>query len=504
MSVENYIKSNVRKVCEDTYIVPKISESKMNSAIFNIAPTADADHILAIIDSSVLKNGKEGIVFTGDTVYMRYSLEKRREFKFEDISMVKYGIVSTGNGNADKKQHLYFYMKDDSVIDITTFMAGIEYKALAEFLTGIINEAGEEKKFIVTTQMVPLVYMQNHIKENYIKLICNFAYSNRNQLDHMVYGEIISLLVRINYNRENSDTIRCYMCEEIEHESTDDLIDFLYNNVLEGSMDVVKMSLMKDIMCIYMINNKISKWKSNEFIMHIKDRFELNDEEIEFIVEVINSNRDIILEKKSDADIRIIKKQLFDKSEELVIRLSDIDNFSNKRRRVDILKLVNRNYQKTLEYLTEDMNEVSILLMKKVKKAQKQKKIEKLLLGLSIMSRGSYEISRKVNFLEREILICRVPKLLDVGRLIELTTEPTKYKFRKYILSCYEGYTIDEEQRTVTEVQSGKGVMLRGSLSLNELDRLHETFIEIGYTNIKDAAIATARGTAKSFFRSFF
>ena len=110
-------------------------------------------------------------------------------------------------------------------------MFAIKYENLVDLINGIINEAGEEKEYVTTSQMLPLAAMDNGIKDAYIKIICNFAYSDDEIIDSKEYAEIISLIVRIDYTSENLLKIRSYMCDNSEIEETESLIRYLNDNV---------------------------------------------------------------------------------------------------------------------------------------------------------------------------------------------------------------------------------------------------------------------------------
>ncbi|MFD3447110.1 hypothetical protein ACFDTO_21145 [Microbacteriaceae bacterium 4G12] len=94
MSVENYIKSNIANICEKAYVVPEIPEKKLNNAISAIAPSANPEYVLGIADSTLFGSAKEGIVFTGDAMYMRYMLQEKQEYKFENIRKAEFELTT--------------------------------------------------------------------------------------------------------------------------------------------------------------------------------------------------------------------------------------------------------------------------------------------------------------------------------------------------------------------------------------------------------------------------
>ena len=82
MSVENYIKNNIKNAGDKVYVVPEIPEKKLNNAITAIAPNVNPEYVLAIIDSTLFGSAKEGLIFTGEGIYKKYSFEEREEYRF--------------------------------------------------------------------------------------------------------------------------------------------------------------------------------------------------------------------------------------------------------------------------------------------------------------------------------------------------------------------------------------------------------------------------------------
>lgn len=105
MSVENYIKMNVANLCDKVYVVPEIPEKKLNNAISAIAPNVNPEYVLAIADSTLFGSAKEGIVFTGDSMYLKYTLEERQEYKFENLIKARFEPTKEqkSNGKVEEK-----------------------------------------------------------------------------------------------------------------------------------------------------------------------------------------------------------------------------------------------------------------------------------------------------------------------------------------------------------------------------------------------------------------
>lgn len=559
MSVENYIKMNVANVCDKVYVVPEIPEKKLNNAISAIAPNVNPEYVLAIADSTLFGSAKEGIVFTGDSMYLKYTLQEKQEYKFENLIKARFELTKEqkSNGKVEEKKHIYLHLNDERIIELSSNMFAIKYENLVDLINGIINEAGEEKEYVTTSQMLPLAAMDNGIKDAYIKIICNFAYSDDEIIDSKEYAEIISLIVRIDYTSENRLKIRSYMCDNSEIEETESLITYLNDNVPEGSLDVIRKSLIKDILYIYKIKNDINSWKENQFLTSLQAKLKVKDDQFDLIITAIRTDEEILSLRKNDSEIKKSMKDLAAKAGAVGVplaaiyfsgsvvgmsaagitsglatigmggllgfsgmvtgvgvvvligvgaykgikKITGVGDLENNKQREMMLQAIIKNSQKSLNYLIEDVNEISRLLMKEVKNGlETSKKIEKLSALLSMMSKGAKVTTEKIDYATSESVISHLPKTLDMIRLEELTNEPTKEKLREYILSCYFEQEVDNDE----EENKNTELALNDKLPLSQLEQLCEIFEAIGYTNIKEAALASAKGAAKSLVKNVF
>ncbi|WP_158235041.1 hypothetical protein, partial [Pseudomonas sp. 2822-17] len=104
----------------------------------------------------------------------------------------------------------------------------------------------------------------------------------------------------------------------------------------------------------------------------------------------------------------------------------------------------------------------------------------------------------RINNAELETLIAQLPPKLDVMQLEELTSQATKEKLRPFVLSCYI-----ETEVANKDGELKKQWLLNDQLPFNNLERLLAVLDNIGYMNVKDAAFASAKGTAKCLVKNF-
>ena len=300
MSVESYIKKSVKSIGEKVFVIPEIPEKKLNNAIAVIAPQVEKKYILAIFDSTLFGNGKEGFLFTGDTIYIKPPFQDRVKYKFEDIKKAEYKLIENikDNGKSEKHEHIYFHFNNETVVEISqSVFIGLHYKVFVDFINNIIKEGGDTGVYIKTAQLLPLSSMDNKIKELYIKIIADFVYAIDNTIESKYYAEIMALMVRVDIAKESRIRIRAYLNDINNSEEVYKLWTELLETTPEGSLDVIKRSLIKDILYIYKIKNDIDTWRNNDFIVNIKKLLEIEDSHIEVIIKAIISDENILLDE---------------------------------------------------------------------------------------------------------------------------------------------------------------------------------------------------------------
>lgn len=556
MSVENYIKENASRLCAKVYVVPDISEKKLNNAISSMAPGINHEYVLAIADSSLLGNGKNGCLFLGDSVYIRGMLEKPQSFKFETITSAEYKSTRKvkDNGKVDVNEEVILHLVGDIEISLTSGLMNINYEEFAKMINGILETSGEDKTFDTTSQTMPLESMDRQIKKAYLKIICNFASSDDNMIDSQEYAEILSLIVRIELDSLDRLELRNYMYESNSKEENDDLVRYLKENVPEGSFEIIKKSLLKDMIYLYRIKNDYASWPQNKFFTTLQQQFDVNDEQVDLMMLAIKNDEEILAQRKNDSEITKSMKEIAAKAGAVgvplaaiyfsgsvvgmsaagitsglatlgmggilglsgmvtgigvvvivgvgaykgikkVTGLSDLEN--NKQREL-MLQAIIKNAQKSLNYLIEDVNEISKQLMKEIENGtQSAMKIEKISAMLGMLSKGAQKTTEKITHAEIESIMAQLPPKLDIVRLKELTKDATKEKFMAFILACY----IETEIIADDGGGARKVYLLNNKLTLNNYEQLYSIFENIGYLNVSSAAFASVKGTAKNLFR---
>lgn len=555
MSVENYIKENAPSLCDKVYIAPEISEKILNNAISSIGPGVNHEFVLAIADTSLLKNGKNGCLFLGDTVYIRGMLEKPQSFKFETISSAEYKIIRKvkDNGKVDIKEEVILYRVDELEASLASSLDNIDCKEFVKLINGILEASGEEKAYETTSQMMPLESLASKTKKAYLKIICNFACSDDDMIDAQEYSEILSLIVRIELDSLDRLELRNYIYQTDKREENDDLIKYLEENVPEASLEVIKKSLLKDMIYLFRIKNKYECWPQNKFFTTLQEKFEIRDEQVDLMMLAIKNDEEILTQRKNDSQIKKSMKEIAAKAGAVGVPLAAIyfsgsvvgmsaagitsglatigmggilglsgmvtgigvvvivgvgaykgikkvtglNDLENNKQRELMLQAIIKNAQKSLNYLIEDVNEIAKQLANEVAIGTESAiKIEKISAMLGMLSKGAQKTTEKITYAEIETIIAQLPPKLDTVRLKELTNEATKEKLRAFVLACYIEREIIVDDGGVRMVY-----LLNDKLPLNTYEQLYSILDDIGYLDLSTAAFASIKGRAKNLFK---
>ena len=551
MSIETFIKGQVKNLCSKVYIAPDIPDKKLNGGITGITSgEVNPDYVLAIADTSLFGSGKEGCLFTGENVYIKGLARSKIEIKLSDIESTQYlvDVTTKDNGKIVEKEKLILIMKDGEEKDLSNDLIGIKLKELSEMFNEITNMGTNGVEFVNSSQSMPISMMDPEVKKSYLKILCNFTYSDDNMIDPQEYAEITSLMVRIEISSEDRIEIRNYMLNQNFMISNEEFLNILDENLTKDQFETIKKSLIKDILYINRKTNKEQKWKDNQYIVKLQELLGIDDNQIDVIYEAIINDEDILLMRKNDSEIEKSIKDLASKTAAVGVplaaiylsgsvvgisaagitsglatlgmggllgfssmftgigvavllgigtykglkKITGIGDLENNKQRELMLQEIIINSQKSLDMMIEDVNTISVKLMEALEdQVEIEIKIRKLTDILGMLTKGAKLTSDHINYAETEKIIAKLPIKLDITRLIELTNTPTTRKYREIVLSCYisrneiqEDYVLDDE------------------MSTNDLRSLAKILDSIGYNNLADASVASLKGNTKKLINN--
>lgn len=558
MSVLSKINAEAKKFGANFYVVPNIPEKKLNNAVTGITKNSiDPQVVIAILDTTLFGNSKNGFVFTGDSLFYKGLLGESQIIKYENIKDCKKNTKVTKKEDGTTKESYSLMIKSKSGENDLEISDAFDYDAVANLITEITcsNDDNEEQQFKNENQVVPLSDSSKIVKDSYIKLICNFCLADDNVIDPIEYSEIYNLMVRNAFSADERVSVRAYMNEEETKKENSELIDFIKNEVSEATFSVITNSLIKDLLYInYKKNNNLGSWKTNDFILTIMETFNLFDDKVSLMQATIQNDEDIIAKRKNDTEIQKDMKDLVAKGAAVgipiaalyfsgsivglsaagitsglaqlgmggllgfspmvtgigaailigVVAYNGVKKFTgakdleNNKQRELMIQTAIKNLQKTNNYLIEDVNYISDKLFNAIESndynSELIQKLKKIL--QSYISATKISGSSLINN-EKESVIVRLPEKLDKLRFDELTSEPTKQKLRPFIYEVYK-----EEQETSDSRVTKTVYRIDYNLETEYYEKVYQIFETLGYLKLGTAVTASVSGMAKKGFNA--
>lgn len=558
MNIEKLIKDNVGKLSDSAskiYVSPDIPEKKLNNAVVHIAQGTDPNYVLALIDTTLFGSAKEGFVFIGDRVFINHY--SKREYYYEKIDKVeKQEYTEKDNEGKDVIKNKYLLTYDGKEENITSIISGTNRDGFVELIELILQNIDDlDGKLETTNQTCPLAMMSPKIKETYLKIICNYAYSDDEQVDSSEYAEIMALIAMNSIEKNVRLSIRTYLYDNSNIENNTHLIEYLNQNVDAGSLDALKLSIIKDT--VNMFWRKMSKekkedeWKNYPYIVNLAKDLGIQDSQVEYIAENIKSNKNIILNRQNDIQIKKNVQELAAKAGAVGVPLAAIylsgsvigvsaagmtsglaalgmggvlgfssmftgigvavligvgaykgvkkvtgmGELENNKQRELMLQEIAKNSQRALNYLIEDVNEITVRLQEEVKNGQEAEIIIKKISGiLSMMTQGAMKTADQIDFAKKEEMICKLPVRIKKDIIETLASGATKKSIRELIYTVYSAERMDEEGNIMPNC-------LNTELSLVELENAYNALDGIGFYNLTENSKAVAVNAAKGFMK---
>lgn len=515
------------------YVAPEIPDGKLDAAIKKFAPNQLSNNIIGIIENSLVSAGSgmsAGIVFFGDRLFFKGELEETTEILYQDLKGITYDTESE-NVNLSTDAQSY-------TIE-ATLLTNIDKEKFVAMLEKIVALAVQGAEFEQKDQTKPLESMDDSIKITYVKLMVNYALSGDKKVSGDEYAEIMSFVSRIQLPVEARTQIRGYLSGETT-DSTEELMGQLEAEVPSGSFDIVKKSILKDMLVLLDVNGDLQGWRDDDFISAFKAKEQITDDQVAFIADSIQKNKDILAKRMTDTQIEKSLKDLVAKGAAVgvpmlavyfsgtvgvsaigmttglatlgfggigVLGLSSMftgigamallgagsyaavkkfvgqKEVENNKQRELMLQEIIKNSQRTLNFLVEDIQYITGRLNEALKDtAENGAKIKKLAAELSQYVSGAKNVSSKLDDAEKEAEIAKLPMELDIPRLDELTKQASRQSVREFVDSMYP---------------DGK---LNINESLDNLRTLNTIFEKIGYFKLATATGAKLSGLAKQAF----
>ena len=535
-NINLFIKENIKDVGRDIYIVPDIPEKKLNNALKSYGDNVSYESVLALYDDTLFGSASDGMLFTGEKMLHN----KYGAFLYSDIESVKYieNITINDKGKEKKEEWIIIKTKDGKKHKLTYGLMNINKEKFTGFLNKIITEFEEYKE---EDQLKEIADMPDELKIAYLKIIVNMTFIDDEEIDEKELAELFLLMTRLELNKDSRFAIRRYITEISKDniETVKNLINIIKENSEDSHHKSLMISLVKDLINIY-FSTKDTMDRNFKFLDDNKELFGISDEAIDLAYDTVENDYKLLKEDLDDDAIKKNAKELASKAVAAGVPLAavyisgsvigmsaagitsglaalgmgmgmtgglavvgiigvlsykgmkhltganELDKYKTKEL---MLHEVIKQTQKTISLIIDDINYIVEKLNDTLlKHAEQKEKIQKLMKMVAQFQGALKSVDNKSNIYQNSANRLQNPKILDVDRLKELTSEPTKKPLYNFIMENYE-------QKEMNTEDGKKNVYaLKQDISTEILEKMAQIFQAIGYFdmgNIVDSNVSS-------------
>ncbi|NLY45370.1 MAG: hypothetical protein GX053_05210, partial [Tissierella sp.] len=132
------------------------------------------------------------------------------------------------------------------------------------------------------------------------------------------------MIVRVELSSDDRIEIRGYMLNQESIISSESLIDGLKTNLRLEQFELVKKSLIKDVIHLNRTTNKDKQWQDHPYILILQNLLEIDDQQMETINEAIINDEEILKMRKNDSEIEKAMKDIASKAAAVGVPLAAI------------------------------------------------------------------------------------------------------------------------------------------------------------------------------------
>ncbi|MBS6044883.1 MAG: hypothetical protein KH936_04585 [Neisseria sp.] len=560
MNSNEYLRETLHRVSQKIHIAPDISDKKLNNAVTSFKYEGSPSNIVALYDNTVFGSGKSGLLFTGGQLIYKEDFVSPLSIKYADILNIRVNEIIKNAERGTKETQVIVVSKDSKEIVIKPFIGEVNYYALVEIISHII-ESSEQFDFKEESQLVPIEQMSDLLKTAYVQCIVNMAYFNDNKIDEKELAEILVLMSRIDLNAKSRMVIRSYMADSEKLETVDSLLKMIAENEPGGQLKRIHLSLLKDLINTYISSQEITgdisieSIRDFEFLSLNRKLFNITDDDIAVILSAINADRKILNDELTDDQIVSLLKNVSSKAAAVgvpiaavylsgsvigmsaagitsglsalglgglfglsgmmtgigvavllgvaahsgVRKLTGADEISKSKKRELMLNMVIRLTQKTISQLIEDINYITKELNETMSNQDVlNEKIHKLMAYLQQLTSSGHVLNARNESVHTSVSKIRCAGYLDEEKLQQLTSEPTKKEYFDLIRNQYEEVQVKDLRDDREELITK--LKLKQSINRSEAEQLAAAFEAIGYFDMTTVAKGKIVNSVKGLF----
>lgn len=553
-NINVYLREELQKLSEKCiYIAPNIPEKKLNKAIKSFKYEGNPENIIALLDTTLLGSGADGLMFTGEKVIFKPAYFDPHHIKYETITDV---IVNFEKSKAETAT----IVTESTKIQLEYIASSCDLVELEKILEHVSKEFDE---YTEQRQVVPLEEMDEKLKLAYLKIIINMTYENDQVIDKKEMAEIFLLMNRLGLKQETRFEIRSYMFAPDQLQETSILFDELNKNIMDGQLNTIHISLAKDLINIYFSTQSRDLGKF-DFLNKNRSLLNIKDSDLDIVVLALETDYKLLEDDFTDDKMTAAFKELSAKAAAVgtplaavylsgsvigmsaagmtsglamlgmggilglssmatgigvailigvgtyagVKKITGSNELSNYKRKQLMLSEVIKQTQDTISTILDDINYITSKLnstiVETTKLTENQSALKiingKLLQQIAMLKgvSGAADIlNGKVHDAKGSSNKLKCPAILDLSKLEALTAEPTKKKFYDFILGFYIEKELIEEKNTDTEVVK-KWVI--DTSKKGEFAQLAKAFEAIGYFNVSDVLAGKTKQALSGLF----
>lgn len=560
----------INKVNSDEYVKNALSESHMNNinvrpdipekklvnASVSIAENTDPNTIIALIDTSILSNGKAGVVFTGNEIFIKQGFEQSQKVPFKNLQNADYdsetSISNKGKVFEYQKVTVNYQNGESIILSSQKYGKDIPYKFLAKFFAEFDSNVDE---VVSKNQVVQLSQMNPEIIKLYFRIIIAYLKDDDGIIDSREYKELVSLMTKVKVTKAIAKELREYRFDNKEVYSIEELIDELKSavNNADCSEAAVEQSLGMDI--ITMNSDKLDELKKDEVLMRNLNRLNISDKQINFTVRKIKTEKQILEKRLTDSQVKEAASELAAvasgagvslgalavtgaisgsgvglsagiaaitgatvSSGGLVLGLAagygaykgikylagtgEAEKFGI---RIQALQEKIKQLRVANSYIIEDINWLSnksTEFAKKLKESNElsddlYKELEYYITQNQFLADTGSLIEDEEYESEYELLKTNIPETLDIGKYNELLVKEVNKVYVDEVIK--DVYIVAGDLDNQSEVEDAK---LREDINLEDLEKAYMILEQIGYFDTTASSIAQGKSLAKKGFSS--
>ncbi|SHJ25935.1 hypothetical protein SAMN02745163_01588 [Clostridium cavendishii DSM 21758] len=276
------------------YNFGEIPEKKLNNAIKTYANSVEQTKVYGLIDTTLLGSGKEGMLFTNAGIYIKEAFEKVKYIQYSEIEDV---IVTSLEKEKDSDRVIEIICSNDLKIKIKS---PFYQKTSMEKMLKEIIELKNDGRVGKSDKYVALEYMNDEVKENYIKVIIAFMNSD-SEINEKEISELYSLMTQIKLTRSSRKRIQKYL--ENPSEDVRKMLIRMEMNIPEASEVVLHFSLVKDIIRIGKATHAKLDESQMAFISMVASDYNINAYQVDFLDEAIELDKKIFSGEFTEVEV---------------------------------------------------------------------------------------------------------------------------------------------------------------------------------------------------------